>query len=104
MPHRLRQRLPLIGDGWKANSTLRQTRYEIPREPSQAASPRRSYNGIREVRLCVPAGLPRFLAPPGARMCGVVDPRQMLEIQVCINLCSGNICMAEQFLHGAQVA
>jgi hypothetical protein len=43
-----------------------------------------------------------FLAPR-ARMRGVVDARQVLEIEVGINLCRGDIGVAEQLLHRAQV-
>ena len=33
----------------------------------------------------------------------VIDLGQVLEIQVGIDLCGGNIRMTQQFLHGAQV-
>lgn|GEM_PF-6992336 len=39
-----------------------------------------------------------------ARMGGIVDLGQMLEIQVRVDLSRGDVGVAEQFLHAAQVA
>src|SRR5690554_2748582 len=40
----------------------------------------------------------------GARMGGVVDAREVAEVQVCVDLGGGDVGVAEQFLHAAQVA
>jgi len=37
-------------------------------------------------------------------MTPVINPGQMLKIKVSINLCGGNVGMAEQLLYRAQVA
>ena len=44
------------------------------------------------------------LAARGARMSGVVDAREMLEIEVCIDLRGCKIGVTEHFLHRAQIA
>src|SRR5450432_3516247 len=43
------------------------------------------------------------LAAAGPRMRGLVDRRQMLEVQVSIDLSGADIGVAEQFLHSPQV-
>jgi hypothetical protein len=45
-----------------------------------------------------------FPTPTGARMGGIVDARQVLKIQMGVDLGGTEIGVAEQFLHGAQVA
>ena len=43
-------------------------------------------------------------APARARMCGLVNARQMLKVQVSIDLSGADVGVAEQFLHAAQIA
>src|SRR5690606_27339750 len=51
-----------------------------------------------------PAGRGSVLAAPGARMRGVVDLGQVLEVEVGVDLGGSDVGVAEEFLHAAQVA
>jgi hypothetical protein len=43
------------------------------------------------------------LTPAGAGVCGVVDFRQMLKIEVRVDLCGGDVGVSQQFLDAAQI-
>src|SRR5450631_2166826 len=43
------------------------------------------------------------LAPAGAGVRGVVDLRQVLKVQVCVDLCGGDVGVSQQFLDAAQI-
>ena len=56
-----------------------------------------------QVNLFADHGLRLRRAPFGTRMGAVVNRGQVLEVQMSVNLRGGDVGMAEQLLHGAQV-
>ena len=55
----------------------------------------------RPFKRCAPSGA--ALTPTGAGVRGVVDLREVLEIQVRVDLCGGDVGVSQQFLDAAQV-
>ena len=58
---------------------------------------------VREWCLFADHGLRLRRATFGTRMGTVVNRGQVLEVQMSVNLRGGDVGMAEQLLHGAQV-